>query len=97
MTPVVTGSALVQQQGEQGYRTGITGTTADYADVTDLELVVGTLLRRAAGAHQGQGRDPRDASRSPSCSAATRASAIGQRVRIGRTSFRVIGVAKPTQ
>lgn len=44
VTPVVSGSALLQQQGGQGYRTGITGTTADYAGVTDLELVTGTFF-----------------------------------------------------
>ena len=44
VTPVVTGSALLQQQGQPGYRTGITGTTANYADVTDLELVTGTFF-----------------------------------------------------
>ena len=35
VTPVVSGSALLQQEGQPGYRTGITGTTANYADVTD--------------------------------------------------------------
>ena len=41
---MVSGSALLQQQGQVGYRTGITGTTANYADVTDLDLVIGTFF-----------------------------------------------------
>ncbi len=44
VTPLITGSALLQQQGQVGYRTGITGTTANYADVTDLDLVVGSFF-----------------------------------------------------
>ena len=96
VTPVVSGSALLQQQGEQGFRTAITGTTADYADVTDLELVTGSFFD-----------DQQERTKAKVVILGTKpvselfggdaGSAIGQRVRIGRTTFRVIGVAKPTQ
>ena len=96
VTPIVTGSALLQQKGEQGYRTGITGTTADYADVTDLELVVGNFF-------DGQQERSKDKVVILGTRPVTElfggdaGEAMGQRIRIGRTSFRVIGVAKPNQ
>ena len=96
MTPVVSGSALLQQQGGQGYRTGITGTTADYAGVTDLELVTGTFFDEQQERTKAKvvilGTKPVS-----ELFGGDAGGAIGQRVRIGRTSFRVIGVAKPTQ
>jgi putative ABC transport system permease protein len=96
VTPVVSGSALVQQQGEQGYRTGITGTTAEYADVTDLELIAGTFFDEQQERTKAKvvilGTEPVS-----ELFDGNAGGAIGQRVRIGRTSFRVIGVAKPTQ
>ena len=96
VTPVVSGSALLQQQGGQGYRTGITGTTAEYASVTDLTLVTGTFFD-----------DQQERTKAKVVILGTKpvselfggdaGGAIGQRIRIGRTAFRVIGVAKPTQ
>ena len=96
VTPVVNGSAVLNQQGQPGYRTGITGTTANYADVTDLELVTGTFFD-----------DQQERSKAKVVILGTRpvtelfagdaGAAIGERIRIGRTTFRVIGVAKPTQ
>ena len=96
VTPVVSGSAVLNQQGQPGYRTGITGTTANYADVTDLELVTGTFFD-----------DQQERSKAKVVILGTRpvtelfagdaGAAIGERIRIGRTTFRVIGVAKPTQ
>jgi putative ABC transport system permease protein len=96
VTPVVSGSALLQQEGQPGYRTGITGTTANYADVTDLELVTGTFFD-----------EQQERSKAKVVILGTRpvtelfggdaGGAIGERIRIGRTTFRVIGVAKPTQ
>jgi putative ABC transport system permease protein len=94
VVPIVTGSALLQ--GQPGYRTGITGTTAAYADVTDLELVVGSFFDE----QQERGKDKvvilgtRPVSELFGGDAGA---AVGQRIRIGRTSFRVIGVAKPSQ
>ena len=96
VTPVVSGSALLQQQGEPGYRVAITGTTADYADVTDLELVTGSFFD-----------DQQERTKAKVVILGTRpvselfggdaGGAIGERIRIGRTTFKVIGVAKPTQ
>ena len=96
VTPVVTGSALLQQQGAQGYRTGITGTTADYADVTDLELVTGSFFddqqERTKAKVVILGTKPVS-----ELFAGDAGQAVGQKIRIGRTTFRVLGVAKPTQ
>jgi len=96
VTPVVSGSALLQQQGEPGYRVAITGTTADYADITDLELVTGSFFD-----------DQQERTKAKVVILGTRpvselfggdaGGAIGERIRIGRTTFKVIGVAKPTQ
>ncbi len=94
VTPVVRGSALLQQQGEPGYRTGITGTTATYAGVTGLELVTGSFF------DEQQERDKVVILGSRPVAelfAGDAGQAIGQRLRIGRTTFRVIGVAQPTQ
>ncbi|MGZ8749811.1 MAG: ABC transporter permease [Pseudonocardia sp.] len=96
VTPVVSGSALLQQQGQPGYRTGITGTTANYADVTDLELVTGTFFDEQQERTKAKvvilGTGPVTEMFGGDAGAA-----IGERIRIGRTTFRVIGVAKPTQ
>ena len=96
VTPVVSGSALLQQRGEQGYRTGITGTTAEYAAVTDLDLVTGTFFDAQQERTKAKvvilGTKPVS-----ELFGGDAGGAIGQRIRIGRTAFRVIGVAKPTQ
>jgi len=96
VTPVVTGSALLQQQGAQGYRTSITGTTAGYAEITQLDLVIGTFFDAQQERTKAKvvilGTRPVS-----ELFGGDAGSAIGQRVRIGRTAFRVIGVAKPTQ
>jgi putative ABC transport system permease protein len=96
VTPVVSGSALLAQQGDQGYRTSITGTTAAYAEVTNLELVTGTFFDEQQERSKAKvvilGTRPVS-----ELFAGDAGGAIGQRVRIGRTAFRVIGVAKPTQ
>ena len=96
VTPVVSGSALLQQQGEQGYRTTITGTTAGYATVTNLELVTGQFFdaqqERTKAKVVVLGTTPVS-----ELFGGDAGSAIGQRVRIGRTAFRVVGVASPNQ
>ena len=96
VTPVVSGSALLQQQGDQGFRTGITGTTAEYADVTDLELVTGSFFDE----QQERSKDKVVILGTKPVSelfGGDAGGAIGERIRIGRSAFRVIGVAKPTQ
>jgi len=96
VTPVVSGSALLQQQGEPGYRVAITGTTADYADVTDLELVTGSFFDEQQQRTKAKvvilGTRP-----VTELFGGDAGGAIGERIRIGRTTFKVIGVAKPTQ
>jgi hypothetical protein len=96
VTPLITGSALLQQQGQVGYRTGITGTTANYADVTDLDLVVGSFFDEQQERSKAKVvvLGPRPVTE---LFAGNAGEAIGQRIRIGRTTFRVIGVAKPAQ
>ena len=96
VTPVVTGSALLSQQGGQGYRISVTGTTAPYAQISNLDLVTGSFFD-----------DQQERSKAKVVILGTRpvselfggdaGGAIGQRVRIGRGDFRVIGVAKPTR
>jgi len=96
VTPVVSGSALLQQQGEPGYRVAITGTTADYADITDLELVTGSFFDEQQERTKAKvvilGTRPVS-----ELFGGDAGGAIGERIRIGRTTFKVIGVAKPTQ
>jgi putative ABC transport system permease protein len=96
VSPIVTGSALLQPRGEVGYRTGITGTTANYADVTDLELVTGTYFSQQEERSKAKVvvLGPRPVTELFGGNAGE---AIGQRIRIGRTTFRVIGVAAPAQ
>ncbi len=94
VTPVVRGSALLQQQGEPGYRTGITGTTATYAGVTGLELVTGSFFDEQQERDKVVILGTRPVAE---LFAGDAGQAIGQKLRIGRTTFRVIGVAQPTQ
>ena len=94
VTPVVRGSALLQFQGDAGYRTAITGTTAGYAGVTGLEMVTGAFF------DEQQERDKVVVLGSRPVAelfGGDAGQAIGQKLRIGRTTFRVIGVAQPTQ
>ncbi len=96
VVPVVAGSAVLGQQGQPGYRTAITGTTAAYARVTDLELVTGTFFDEQQERTKAKvvilGTRPVS-----EMFGGDAGGAIGERIRIGRTTFRVIGVAKPTQ
>ena len=96
MSPAVTGSALLQPKGQAGYRTGITGTTANYADVTDLELVTGSYFDQQQERSKAKVvvLGPRPVAELFGSDAGA---AIGQQIRIGRTTFRVIGVAAPAQ
>lgn len=93
VTPSVTGPALLQVVGGGQYRTSVTGTTANYFEVTDREVLVGQAFDEAQVRSKAKvvvlGPNPvaelfgGDAGR-----------ALGQRVRIGRTTFRVIGVVE---
>jgi putative ABC transport system permease protein len=96
VSPAVTGSALLQPKGQAGYRTGITGTTANYADVTDLELVTGSYFDQQQERSKAKVvvLGPRPVAELFGSDAGA---AVGQQIRIGRTTFRVIGVAAPAQ
>ena len=94
VTPVVRGSALLQFRGDAGYRTAITGTTAGYAGVTGLEMVTGAFF------DEQQERDKVVILGSRPVAelfAGDAGQASGQKRPSGRTTFRVIGVAQPTQ
>jgi putative ABC transport system permease protein len=96
LTPTVAGAALLQPRGEVGYRTAITGTTANFADVTDLKLVTGTFFDEQQ--ERSKARvvvlGPRPVAELFGSDAGA---AIGKQIRIGRSTFRVIGVAAPAQ
>ena len=96
VVPVVTGAGLVQQPGGLRYRIAITGTTAAFADVTGLDLLVGTFFdesqERAKAKVVILGPGP-----VTELFGGDAGAAIGSDVRIGRTSFQVIGVTKPAQ
>ncbi|MDN5860631.1 MAG: ABC transporter permease [Pseudonocardia sp.] len=93
VTPVVTGSADVQVAGGGSVRGSIIGSTADYVRVTDRELVVGEFFDE----QQARSRS-KVAVLGPnivvSLFGGDAGAALGKEVRIGRTTFKVIGVAK---
>ena len=94
VTPTVGGPALLQLPGGGQYRASVTGTTADYLTVTDRDLVVGRSFDAAEERSRAKvvvlGPNP-----VAELFAGDAGAALGQEVRIGRTSFRVIGVAAP--
>jgi putative ABC transport system permease protein len=96
VVPIVTGAGLVQQPGGLRYRIAITGTTAAYADVTGLELLVGEFFDESQERTKAKvvilGPGP-----VTELFGGDAGAAMGSDVRIGRTSFRVIGVTKPAQ
>jgi putative ABC transport system permease protein len=93
VTPVVSGSANVQLTGGGQARGSITGTTAEYLEVNDRKIVIGSFFTE---------QDVRSKSKvavlGPNIVASLfggdAAAALGKEVRVGRTSFRVIGVLK---
>ena len=93
VTPVVSGTANVQLSGGGQVRGSITGSTEDYFQVTDREVVIGQFF----DAQQVRNK-AKVAVLGPNIVASLfggdAAAALGKDVRVGRTSFRVIGVAK---
>ncbi len=93
VTPVVSGSANVQLSGGTQVRGSIVGSTADYFTVTDREVVIGEFFDE-----QQVRNKSKVAVLGPnivaSLFAGDAAAAMGKEIRVGRTSFRVIGVAK---
>lgn len=93
VTPTVGGTALLQLPGGGQYRASVTGSTADYLGVVDRELVVGRNFDAAEERSRAKvvvlGPNP-----VAELFAGDAGAALGQEVRIGRTSFRIIGVAE---
>jgi len=93
VTPVVSGSANVQLGGGSQVRGSIIGSTADYFTVTDREVVIGEFFDE-----QQVRNKAKVAVLGPNIVASLfggdAAAAMGKEIRVGRTSFRVIGVAK---
>jgi putative ABC transport system permease protein len=92
VTPVVTGTALIQYRQDQ-YRSSVAGSTPDYLDVANRELVVGSMFTE--NQYRGNARvvvlGPNPVAQLFGGDAGA---ALGKDVRIGRSTFRVVGVVK---
>jgi putative ABC transport system permease protein len=93
VTPVVSGSANVQLTGGGQVRGSIVGSSADYFAVSDRKVVIGEFFDE-----QQVRNKAKVAVLGPNIVASLfggdAAAAMGKEIRVGRTSFRVIGVAK---
>ncbi|MGI5132767.1 ABC transporter permease [Pseudonocardia sp. CA-107938] len=93
VTPTVSGSANVQLSGGSQVRGSINGTTADYLVVNDRKMVIGSFFT-----DQDVRTKAKVAVLGPNIVASLfngdAAAAMGKEIRVGRTSFRVIGVVK---
>jgi putative ABC transport system permease protein len=91
VTPVVSGNALLQVAGGGQHRTSITGAEADYLETADRDILVGSSFDDAQVRSKAKvvvlGPNPVAALFGGDAGAA-----LGKEVRIGRTTFRVIGV-----
>ncbi len=94
-TPVTGAPVTVQLAGGPQFATSVTGTTADYLDVVDRDLVVGRMFDAAE--ERGKAKV---AVLAPGpvedLFGGDAGAALGREVRIGRTGFRVIGVVAAT-
>ena len=92
VTPIVGGTNLLQLPGGLQYRANIIGTTPDYLDVTARDLVVGRYFDESEFRSDAKvvvlGPNP-----VVELFGGQAGAALGQQVRIGRTTFQVIGVA----
>jgi putative ABC transport system permease protein len=92
VTPTVGGPALLQLRGGTPFRATVTGSTAGYLDVVDRDLVVGRTFDAAEERSRAKvvvlGPNP-----VAELFGGDAGAALGQQVRVGRTAFRVIGVA----
>ncbi|MEU7813629.1 ABC transporter permease [Pseudonocardia sp. NPDC049154] len=93
VTPSVNGSALLQVVGGGQYRSSILGTQADYLDVANRELVVGSFFDDQQARNKSKvvvlGPNP-----VATLFGGQAGEALGKDIRVGRTTFRVIGVLK---
>ncbi|WP_300015263.1 ABC transporter permease [Pseudonocardia sp.] len=94
-TPVSGGPVSVQLAGGTQYASSVSGTTAAYLDVVDRDLVVGRMFDET----EARGR-AKVAVLAPGpvedLFGGDAGAALGSEVRIGRTTFRVIGVVAAT-
>ncbi|OLL75569.1 ABC transporter permease protein [Pseudonocardia sp. Ae168_Ps1] len=94
-TPVAGGPVVVQRDGSERFRGTATGTTADYLDVTGRDLVVGRMFDDAEVRSKAK-----VAVLAPGpvqeLFGGDAGAALGSELRIGRSSFRVIGVVEAT-
>ncbi|MGE3664853.1 MAG: ABC transporter permease, partial [Pseudonocardia sp.] len=92
VTPVVSGTALLEA-GSGQFRTSVDGSTADYLEVQDRDLVVGRFFTDAEERSRAKvvilGPNP-----VANLFGGQAGEALDQDIRIGRTNFRVIGVLK---
>ncbi|MEJ3658703.1 ABC transporter permease [Actinomycetes bacterium KLBMP 9759] len=93
VTPSVSGNVLVQVPGNDPYSTNVNGTTDDYLDVNNRELLVGSMFDESQVRLKAKVvvLGPTVVARVFNGDAA---GAVGKEVRIGRTAFRVLGVLK---
>jgi len=91
VSPTVAGSAQLQVPGGGSVRTGITGTEADYLDVSNRELAVGSFFDAQQVTSKAKvvvlGPNP-----VATLFGGQAGDALGQEVRIGRATFQIIGV-----
>ncbi|MGH3565516.1 MAG: ABC transporter permease [Pseudonocardia sp.] len=91
--PVVGGTALLQVVGGEQFRAPVTGTTADFLDLTNRDLVVGSSFDEAQVRSKDKvvvlGPNP-----VAELFGGDAGAALGQEIRIGRSTFRIIGVVE---
>ncbi|MBC8092813.1 MAG: ABC transporter permease [Pseudonocardia sp.] len=94
-TPVTGGPVTLQLAGGTQFAASVSGTTADYLDVVDRDLVVGRMFDAAEERSKAK-----VAVLAPGpvedLFGGDAGAALGSEVRIGRTGFRVIGVVAAT-
>lgn len=90
VTPTVNGTALLEA-GTGQYRTSVAGSAADYLDVNNRDLVVGRFFTEAEERSKAKvvvlGPNP-----VANLFGGQAGASLGQRIRVGRTTFEVIGV-----
>jgi putative ABC transport system permease protein len=95
VTPIVGGAALLQVQGGDQYRTSVTGTTADYLTVSDLDLSAGRGFTE-----QEVRTNAKVVVLGPEVVTelfdGNATAALGREIRIGSAVFRSIGVVEAT-
>jgi len=93
VTPVVTGTAVLQTGNTGQYRTSVAGSTANYLDVQNRSMVTGNFFTEEQARANARvvvlGPNP-----VVNLFGGDAVAALGKQIRIGRASFQVIGVVK---